>query len=147
MNPDIRFIPGDTVIDDRGRVRFCNDFDFAGVSRFYVVSNHQPRFVRAWHGHKEEDKYVFVASGAALIAAVKVDDWDAPDRSAAIERLVLSEDKPGILKIPGGHAHGSMTLAPHTRLFFFATSTLEESSRDDYRYPYDYWNPWDVPPR
>lgn len=47
MNPDIRFIPGNTAVDDRGRVRFCNDFDFSGVRRFYVVSNHQPRFVRA----------------------------------------------------------------------------------------------------
>ena len=147
MNSEIRLIPGATAVDDRGRVRFCNEFDFAGVKRFYVVSNHEPRFTRAWHGHEKEGKYAFVASGAALFAVVRVEDWDAPDRQAPIERLVLSEDKPGVLAIPGGHAHGFMTLAPHTRIFFFSTASLEESGEDDYRFPHDTWNPWDVLPR
>ena len=146
MNSEMRLIPGATAVDDRGRVRFCNGFDFAGVQRFYVVSNHEPRFIRAWHCHKAEGKYAVVGSGAALFAIVEVEDWDTPDRAAPIERLVLSEDKPDVLAIPGGHAHGFMTLAPQTRIFF-STAPLEESAGDDYRYPHDYWDPWDVPPR
>ena len=144
---DIIFIAGNVAVDDRGALHFCNDFDMAGTKRFYVVSNHEPRFVRAWHGHKLETKYVFVASGAAVVAAVKVVDWDKPDRSAAIQRFVLAEEKPGVLKIPGGHAHGFMTLRPDTRIFFFSTATLEESLDDDYRFPFDFWDPWTVAPR
>ena len=32
---------GDLAVDDRGEVGFVNDFDFAGVKRFYTVRNHQ----------------------------------------------------------------------------------------------------------
>ena len=31
---------GDVAVDDRGEVGFVNDFDFAGVKRFYAVRNH-----------------------------------------------------------------------------------------------------------
>ena len=144
MNDKLTFISGDTAVDDRGALRFCNDFDMDEVRRFYVVSNHEPRFVRAWHAHKLEGKYAYVATGAALLAAVKVDDWDAPDKSAEVHRFVLSEDKPGVLEIPGGYAQGFMTLRPDTRIFFFSTAALSESLDDDYRYPFDHWNPWSV---
>ena len=33
---------------------FANEFHFEGVKRFYVIENHQPQFVRAWHGHKKK---------------------------------------------------------------------------------------------
>lgn len=144
MSQNIIFIEGDVAIDDRGKLQFCNDFDMEDVKRFYVVSNHEPRFVRAWHAHKLESKYVFVACGAAVVAAVKIDDWEKPDKSATVHRFVLGEDKPGVLKIPGGHAHGFMTLCPNTKIFFFSTSALGESLNDDYRFPFDYWNPWNV---
>lgn len=146
-NSDLNFIAGGSAVDDRGKLQFCNDFDMASVRRFYVVSNHESRFVRAWHAHKQEAKYVYVASGAALLAAVKVDDWAAPDPALEIQKFVLAEDKPGVLYVPGGYAHGFMTLQPDTRLFFFSTVALGESLDDDVRYPFDYWNPWTVVPR
>ena len=54
-------IEGGLAVDDRGIVSFVNDFDFAGVKRFYMVSNHKAGFVRAWHAHKHEAKYVMAA--------------------------------------------------------------------------------------
>ena len=147
LNNELNFIAGGAAVDDRGKLQFCNDFDMASVRRFYVVSNHEPRFVRAWHAHKQEAKFAYVASGAALLAAVKVDDWAAPDRALEIHKFVLAEDKPGVLYVPGGYAHGFMTLQPDTRLFFFSTVALGESLGDDVRYPFDYWNPWTVMPR
>ena len=62
-----RLISGNIGIDDRGEVGFVNDFDFAEVKRFYTVANHRQGFIRAWHGHKKEAKYVTVVQGAALI--------------------------------------------------------------------------------
>lgn len=130
-------ISGDLVVDDRGVVRFVNDFDFKKVKRFYQVENHQAGFIRAWHGHKHEDKYVYVAHGSALVGAVNLDTEE-------IESFVLSDKKPRVLWIPPNHANGFMTLEKDTILIFFSSSTLEESTKDDIRFPYDKWNIWDI---
>jgi dTDP-4-dehydrorhamnose 3,5-epimerase-like enzyme len=147
LSSDINFIAGGLAIDDRGKLQFCNDFDMSAVRRFYVVSNHAARFVRAWHGHKIEEKYVYVASGAALVCAVRVDDWRSPDRELEISRFVLAEEKPGVLRVPGGYAHGFMTLQPDTRVIFYSTAGLDESLDDDFRFAFDTWDPWTVVPR
>jgi dTDP-4-dehydrorhamnose 3,5-epimerase-like enzyme len=147
MSDKLVKIPGGVAVDDRGKLQFCNDFDMTDVMRFYVVSNHATGFIRAWHAHKEETKYVYVATGAALIAAVKIDDWDKPDKNFVVERMTLSEDNPSILKIPAGYAHGTMNLTKDTKIFFFSDSKLGDSVSDDFRYPFDYWNPWDIEQR
>ena len=118
---------------------FCNGFDMTGVRRFYQVSNHQSEFVRAWHGHKTESKYLFLASGAAIVAAVKIEDWQNPDPQGTLSRYILSDAKPGVLFIPGGYAHGYKTLTPDTTIQFFSTATLEESRDDDYRFDANFW--------
>ena len=78
IQDEVRLIIGDLAIDDRGSVRFVNDFDFAGVKRFYMVENHQAGFVRAWHAHRREGKYIMVVQGAAIVAAIKIEDWKNP---------------------------------------------------------------------
>lgn len=118
-----------------------------GIKRFYVVSNHTPGFIRAWHYHDREEKYVFPVSGTAVLAAVEIDDKENPSKDLAIHRFVLSAEKPAILHIPAGFAHGSLTITAHTRLVFFSTSTLQESKEDDIRYPSHYWDPWTVESR
>lgn len=143
----LSLIKAGVAVDERGQVQFCNSFDMKEIQRFYIVSNHQPQFIRAWHGHKKEGKYAFVITGAAIFAAVKIDNWDSPAKDLPVQRFVLSEKNPGILKIPAGFAHGFNTLLPGTKVMFFSTSSLEESSGDDYRYEYNYWNPWEVNPR
>lgn len=147
MNEKVECIEGGVAIDDRGQIQFCNGFDMKQIRRFYIVSNHKPEFIRAWHGHKKEAKYVFVASGTAIIAAVKIDDWGQPDKNASVQRFILSGKKPSIVKIPAGYANGFKTLSSNTKVIFFSTSTLEESLGDDYRYEANYWNPWDVEQR
>jgi dTDP-4-dehydrorhamnose 3,5-epimerase-like enzyme len=146
---DISFISGGLAVDDRGCLTFCNDFDMqaAGIRRFYLVSNHEARFVRAWHAHKIEIKYVVALSGAAVVAAVKVDDWKKPRTDLDVKKFVISAEKPGLLRIPGGFAHGTMTLTEGTKLMFLSSSTLEESAKDDFRYQAFYWNPWAIIPR
>ena len=77
-----RLIEGAKAVDDRGSVSFVNGFDFAGVRRSYLIANHRQGFVRAWHAHRREAKYVTVVSGAAVVAAVAIDDWDRPSKAA-----------------------------------------------------------------
>ena len=139
-----RLMEGGMVVDDRGSISFVNEFQFEGVKRFYIICNHTVGFVRAWHGHKQEAKYVMAVSGAAILAAVEIDDWQSPSKDLLIHRYVLSAEKPSILYIPKGFANGSKTLTQDTKLLFFSTSLLEESKKDDVRYDPYYWNAWDI---
>lgn len=143
---DIRLIPGGITVDDRGTLTFANDFNFYGVKRFYQVKNFSTSTIRAFHGHLEEAKYVFVAKGSAIFAAVKLENIGSPSKNQNVNRFILSDKKPQILFIPPKYAHGFRPLENDTRIVFFSTSSLEESKADDYRFPSDYWGKeiWEV---
>lgn len=132
---ETKIINGGLSVDDRGSVTFVNDFNFSDVKRFYVVENHRAGFIRAWHGHEKEGKYVFVAKGTALIGAVDMN-------SESPKKYILSDRSPKILYIPPGHANGFKTLEEDTRIIFYSTSTLEDSLGDDIRFPFDKWDIW-----
>ncbi len=134
MKPEL--INGGLAVDDRGMVRFVNDFSFTDVKRFYQVSNHKRDYIRAWHGHNHEQKYVYVAKGTALVGAVNM-------QTQEVFKFILSDKKPNILKIPNGFANGFKTLEEDTQIMFFSTSTLQESLNDDIRFAYDKWNIWE----
>jgi len=139
--------PGDVTIDDRGSVSFVNAFDFANVKRFYTVRNHRAGFVRAWHAHRHERKYVTVVQGAALIGAVAIGDSVEPPRDAKTYRFVMSAAKPSVLYIPAGYANGFMSFTADTLLVFFSTSTVEESKNDDIRFDSRRWDIWSIEER
>jgi len=135
---------GGLAADDRGELGFVNDFRFEGVKRFYTVANYRQGFIRAWHGHKREAKYVTAVSGAAVVGAVRIDNWDEPSRDLAVDRFVLSAHKPSVLYIPSGFANGFMSLTPDLKLMFFSTSSLDESQGDDFRFDARYWDIWQI---
>jgi dTDP-4-dehydrorhamnose 3,5-epimerase len=83
-------------------------------------------------------------AGAAIVAAVKIDNWEEPSKEVKVHRYVLSANKPTILYIPAGYANGFMSLTNDAILVFFSTASLEESRGDDVRYEARYWNPWEV---
>ncbi len=144
---DPKLFAGALAVDDRGEVGFVNEFDFTGVKRFYTVANHRLGFIRAWHGHKREAKYVTVVQGAALIGAVKVEDWDHPSKEVPVQRYVLSSARPSVLYIPAGHCNGFMSLTADAKLMFFSTSTLDESRNDDFRFDARHWDIWNIEER
>lgn len=135
---------GGLAVDDRGKTAFVNEFNFEGVKRFYMVSNHKAGFVRAWHAHRREAKYVMAVSGAAIVGAVKIDDWENPSRELPVQRYVVSSKKPQVFYVPPGYANGFMSLTSDLKLMFFSTSTLQESANDDIRYDARYWDIWNV---
>jgi dTDP-4-dehydrorhamnose 3,5-epimerase-like enzyme len=143
----VRLIEGGVAVDDRGQLAFVNTFGFEGVKRFYAVSNHRSGFVRAWHAHRREAKYVHLARGSAIVGAVRVDDFEKPSRDLPVERFVLSSAKPSVLYIPAGYANGFMSLTPDALLYYFSTSTIDESRGDDVRYPARHWDCWQVEER
>ncbi len=143
---DVRLIPGGVAVDDRGCLNFANDFNFYGVKRFYQVQNFSTSTIRAFHGHLNEAKYIYVAKGSAIVAAVELDDVKSPSKNKKVNRFILSDKKPQVLFIPPKYANGFRPLEEDTRILFFSTSSLEESKGDDYRFPVDYWGKevWEI---
>lgn len=141
-----KIIKGGFAIDERGQVTFCNDFDFKDVKRFYILENFSTNTIRAFHAHLKEKKYIFVISGTALFSVVKIDNIEKPDKETEIHRFVLSARNPSILHIPKGYANGFRALEDGTKVVVFSTLSLEESKKDDYRFPYDYWGKdiWEI---
>lgn len=147
INIEPQLIKGGLAADDRGFVSFVNDFDFKDVCRFYMVENHAAGFIRAWHGHKKEAKYVLVVNGSALICAVGIDNWVNPSKHLKVWRFTLTDRNPAILYIPAGYANGSMSLSPDAKIMYFSTSKLERSMKDDFRFESHYWDPWKIEER
>ena len=134
-----KVLNGGIAVDDRGSVRFVNDFNFEGVKRFYQVENHNRGFIRAWHGHKKEGKYVYVPYGAALIGVVP---FRAPEIEQKVQKYTLCAELPRVLWIPPGYANGAMTLREGTIIQYFSTATMEETKGDDIRFEYNKWDIW-----
>jgi len=147
MSSSPTVLTGGLAVDDRGEVGFVNEFDFAEVKRFYTVSNHLSGFVRAWHGHRNEAKYVTSVRGAFLVCCLEIDNWENPSKDLLINRFVLNDKTPSVLYVPPGYANGFMSLTDDAKLMFFSTSSLDESLNDDIRFPARQWNPWSVEER
>ena len=135
---------GDVSCDERGEVYFCNDFNFYGIKRFYILKNHNKNFVRAWHGHKQESKFITLVQGAAKISYVKIDNWENPSKNLKPQSVILTAKKPKILHIDKGYVNGSQTLTDDAKILIFSDKTLDESKKDDFRFPFDYWNCWEI---
>jgi dTDP-4-dehydrorhamnose 3,5-epimerase-like enzyme len=148
-SPEPAIIPGGLAVDDRGQLAFVNGFAFGNIQRFYMVENFSTEVIRAFHGHLKEEKFIFVVSGSAIVAAVQFDDPARPNKTSKVHRFVLSERQPQILHVPSGYVNGFRPLEPRTRIMFFSTASLEASRTDDYRFPHDYWGSaiWQVESR
>ena len=143
---DIKIINVNASYDDRGDIIHCNEFDFAQkkIKRFYQITNNNINFVRAWHGHKKEEKFLLVLKGAFKICAVKIDNWKSPSKKLPVKDFVINANSPKILNIPGGYAHGTQNLKVGSKLLVFSTFSLQQSIRDDYRFKSDLWYNWNI---
>ena len=138
-----RIQEGGIHVDNRGVIRFINEFP-RGVKRMYQVENLRAGRIRAWHGHMEEAKYVYVPGGIVevKIIGMKPGVWGGyipSGPSSHIVSFVLSSMKPSILHIPPRYYNGFKTLTDDAIIQFFSTSTLEESKKDDQRLPWDHF--------
>lgn len=137
-------ITGGRATDDRGALGFINGFDLSEFKRFYTVENHEVGFVRAWHGHLIEAKAIIVLRGSALVCTVKMTDTTAPSKNEPVKRLVLSATNTSAILVPAGYANGFKTLTSDALVLVFSSTSLDESLNDDFRFPYDYWDPWEI---
>jgi len=135
------FFESNSSCDERGTVSFTNNLNLQKAVRTYKVENSQLKTVRAWHGHKVEEKWVNVEQGEFLVCVVKVDDFTSPSKNSEIQTYNMSP-KDGFLYIPPNFANGAMNLTEDNAIRYYSSSTLEESLNDDFRFESDYWDPW-----
>ncbi|MGN6602877.1 MAG: WxcM-like domain-containing protein [Ginsengibacter sp.] len=137
-----QIIQGGTHTDERGKLVFFNEFDMARVKRFYVIEPAGASTVRAWQGHKKEEKWFYVISGSFKVVLVQPDDWESPSVELATEEFELAASKPQVLHVPGGYANGFRSLEAGSKIMVFSPFTVEESAGDDYRFDKGLWYDW-----
>lgn len=137
MLPQI--IQGNAHSDDRGVLYYNNGFDASAVKRIYFIENRDTNFVRAWQGHKIEQRWFSAANGSFEIRLVQVDDWEKP--SLSLEQLIftISSEKLDVLHIPAGYISSIRALTDDAKLLVMADYLLGQI-KDEYRYDAGYFN-------
>jgi len=140
MKPQI--IKGGSHTDNRGTIRFVNDFDLKDIRRFYTIQHPDTQIIRAWQGHKIETKYFMPLSGTFVVAWVEIDDFEDPSDQLKAEYTILNAKKPKILHIPPGHANGLRAMESNSQIAVFSDMPMEKSSKEKYSYPPEKWLNW-----
>ncbi|WP_316817958.1 WxcM-like domain-containing protein [Pedobacter nyackensis] len=136
------FISGGKHVDERGSLSFVNDFCLDEVKRLYIIEHPTVDIVRAWQGHKKEQKWFLVTAGSFTIFVVQPDNWEKPADLLETKKFVLSENSMGVLHVPGGHATGLKALMPDSKMIVYSDFTVEQSSLDSYRFDKALWCDW-----
>lgn len=129
----MKIIYGNSYSDERGTLKFVNDFNMSSVVRMYNI---EPRIgvVRAWQGHKFETKWFYVIKGSFLVKIMNMD-------SLHVDEYKLNSVEPKVLKIPGGNYNGFEAIETGSILVVFSDFDLQQSKEDDLRVDVDQY-PW-----
>jgi dTDP-4-dehydrorhamnose 3,5-epimerase-like enzyme len=134
-----KLFKGGISLDNRGSVSFNNNLTLKNIKRFYFVQNKKKNYVRAWHGHRIEAKFILCIKGKAKISAVKISNVKKPSKKSKVFSWNLDGKVPDVIYIPPGYANGSKSLSKDMKLLILSTTTLSKSIKDDYRFPKEFW--------
>jgi dTDP-4-dehydrorhamnose 3,5-epimerase-like enzyme len=138
-NKTPRLLKGGIHTDSRGQISFVNDMKFDAIERFYIISNSDENPLRAWQGHKIDNKYFYCIQGVIRVHYIKIDNWESPSNDLKADSVLLSSDESIVLHIPEGYANGIESLEAGSKLISFSTLPLDRTSEDDVRFPCDMW--------
>jgi dTDP-4-dehydrorhamnose 3,5-epimerase-like enzyme len=116
-----------------------NDMKFDAIERFYIISNSAENPLRAWQGHKIDNKYFYCIQGVIKVHYVKIDNWESPSKDLKVESVVLNAAESNILHIPEGYVNAIESLEVESKLISFSTLPLDRTGEDDVRFPSDMW--------
>ena len=135
--PGVKYVELERFVDERGLFHelFRADWKELLGNDTIVQSNLSityPGIVRAWHRHlRGQVDYFIVLRGAAKICA-----YD--DNRRELVEMVLSGDKPAILRVPGHYWHGFKAVGVEpVYLLYFTTRLYNYTNPDEERRP---WN-------
>ena len=131
-------IKGKVHTDFRGSLYYNNDFDAKEVKRIYLIENKDTEFVRAWQGHKIEQRWFSAVQGSFEIKLIEVDDWITPSKNSTIHSFVLKANQLDILHVPKGYISSIQALELNSKLMLMADYLLGEV-KDEFRFDADYF--------
>ncbi|MGO3181913.1 MAG: hypothetical protein ACTIJ9_03690 [Aequorivita sp.] len=132
-------INGAKYVDDRGEIRFVNEFETSTFRRCYHITHDRMSVIRAWQGHKKENKAFWVTKGSFLLQWILIDDFKQPNENLKIESSVFNFEEPKVLILPGGIANGFQALEKYSSIMVFSDMSIENSKNDDYRWDKNYF--------
>lgn len=133
-----KIMGGNAQEDHRGKVLFNNDFDVADVKRIYFIENKSINIVRAWQGHKIEQRWMSAVRGCFEIQLIKIDNWESPDKNLLRQTFELNADKFTILHVPKGYVTSIKAKSEESKLMLMSDFLLNEIN-DEYRFPAEYF--------
>ena len=98
----VSFQKGSSFTDERGNIRFVNEEIPGYYRRFYLITPADTSVIRAWQGHKNEQKAFYAISGSFIIAVVTPSFFEQPEDNEIPEVFELTEDNNRLLRLPGG---------------------------------------------
>ena len=122
----MNLIDGSSFQDNRGFIRFINDFDLEKVRRMYLIKP-ELNVIRAWQGHKKETKWFYVLSGSFQVQTINMLDLNHR------QNIILRSNENKVLNIEPGNYNGFLALEHSSELIVFSDQKLEESKEDDFR--------------
>jgi dTDP-4-dehydrorhamnose 3,5-epimerase-like enzyme len=135
-------LQGSSFTDDRGTLQFVNEKNPGNYQRFYLIMHPDIHIVRAWQGHKYEEKAFYAISGSFFIAVVNPACFEQPADNEIPEFFKLTIDNHNFLRVPGGCYTGIKALMPNSTLLVLSGFDLIRSKEDDYRQPVHKWVDW-----
>ncbi len=138
----IKYLSGDSFTDERGKIRFTNEFNLLNVKRFYTIEHANTQVIRAWQGHEVETKYFSVLKGKFVVAWVEIDNFDNPSENLKAEYIVMDGDNPAVLHIPPGFGNGLRALEANSIIAVFSDYEIEKSIETRRRYNSNNWLDW-----
>lgn len=136
MKPAI--IKGNRYKDDRGILKFNNDFDATEVKRVYTLQNVDSDFIRSWQGHQIEQRWFSSVLGSFKIKIIEPDNWRNPSKNLPVVEFILTAKNLDILHVPAGYITSIQAMEENAILLVFADYKLDENN-DEYRFPSDYF--------
>ena len=136
MKPNL--ISGNFHKDERGQLFYNNDFNTTSTKRIYVIENHSIDFVRAWQGHKVEQRWFSAIQGRFIIQLIAVDNWEKPTQNLSRLEYILESATLDVLHIPGGYVSSIQALEEKSKLVVMSDYHLGEIN-DEFRYPMNYF--------
>lgn len=137
MSPKI--IEGNRHEDQRGTLFFNNDFDGADIRRIYVIENKSVDFIRAWQGHKIEQRWFTAIVGSFRIELIAIDNWETPSKNLERFTFLLDATKLDVLHIPSGCVSSIQSLEGGSKLLVMADYLMGELE-DEFRFSLDYFD-------
>lgn len=136
---ELKFIKGGCSKDERGQIRFVNDFDMSLVKRFYIIKNADTELVRGWRGHRIEQRWFYVIAGAFNVKIVRINNWEDADNMLPIQNIELNNKDMQVLNVPAGYATAFIASEPNSELLVYADYPLSHATLDDYTWTVEYF--------